>query len=164
MKHATRFLSTNSTAGHEANLPTRALLPSSGSAGSHLLIPAVQSSTARRARPRQGWPSRRPRQERDASRPRLARPSTVLRWQEAVPIRGMALLVQSLIVVSRDPAGDTASARNGYRGSGRNPHGRKPRQRVPSRGHSRRRDSTRPEPLQGRGARPTTAEKITRAK
>ena len=52
------------------------------------------------------------------------------------------------IAVSGEAAGDAPSARNGYRGSGRHPHGRKPRQRVPSRGRAIARD---PSPAGGEG-------------
>ena len=53
--------------------------------GLHFPVPAVQSSTARRARPSQG----RPLLQRPPAGLGLDRPSTVLRWQEAVPMFGM---------------------------------------------------------------------------
>jgi hypothetical protein len=60
-KRRVPLLSASSTVGREArSLPTRTQIPSSGSAGSHLLVPAVRVSPARRARPSQARPSRRP--------------------------------------------------------------------------------------------------------
>ena len=114
--------------------------------GAHGRVKAGRRAAARRAL--------------DASRPRLDRPSTVLPCGEAGSIPCIALLGHPTgrLPSTGGAAGDTLSPGNALRGSGRHPHGRKPRQRVPSRGRLRPRDSTRPEP-EGRGGRPNTGRK-----
>jgi hypothetical protein len=95
---------------------------------------AVRCRTARKAdsRPAAAPPLERSRRFQAG----LDRPSTVLPSREAVPILGIR------------PGESRSSC-----GSGRHPNGRKPRERVPSGGYLRPRDSTRPEP-EGRGGRP----------
>jgi len=140
----------------QRTLSTRTQSSISCSAGIGSLAPAVRSSTARRARPCQARPARRPPSELDDARPSLDRPSTVLPSRDAVPILGMGTAHASRELIFpplKWAAGDALSPGSALRGSGRHPHGRKPRQRVPSRGRLRPRDSTRPEPG-GRGGRP----------
>ena len=83
--------------------------------GSHFPAPAVRFGTARRARLSQG----RPPLQRPPEGLGLDRPSTVLRWQEAVPILGM---VRSKVFVScgsdRRPPGPRP-APSGQAGLGR---------------------------------------------
>ena len=69
------------------------------------IFPSRPCGSCRHGAQGRGKPGRRaaPRRELDISRPRLARPSTVLPLREAVPILGMALLLQELIPVSREP-------------------------------------------------------------
>jgi len=97
--------------------------------GSDFPVPAVQSSTARRARPSQGWPPLR----RPPAGLGIDRPSTVLRWQEAVTIIGA---VRFKIVLScgsdRRPAGPRPAA-SGQAGLGRAANARRAIERGPRR-------------------------------
>ena len=95
--------------------------------GSHLPAPAVQSSTARRARPSQG----RPLLQRPPVGLGLDRPSTVLRLQEAVAIIGA---VRFKILLScgsdRQPLGPRPAA-SGQAGLGRAANARRAIERGP---------------------------------
>jgi hypothetical protein len=97
--------------------------------GSHLPVPAVRSSTARRARLSQCWPPLR----RPPAGLGIDRPSTVLRLREAVPILGM---VRSEILLScgsdRQPLGPRPAA-SGQAGLGRAANARRAIERGPRR-------------------------------
>lgn len=104
--------------------------PSSSSAGSYLLVPAVQCSAARSARPTQGRTSRLTSKRAPRFQAGLDRPSTVLPSQEAVPILGMVRFAGAFL---RQRSSPVRAETRGFRPGGARSRGQcSPRDRARS--------------------------------